>query len=90
MPRLNSLVSGDLSKNRAAIRSASMRSPLAQASRILLHFDIDTVPTRPCADRSLWEQLQICELISSAAKQKLIAYQRALRVLIVKRCLPLS
>ena len=35
-------------------------------------------------------RLQLCELISSAAKQKLIAYQRALWVLIVKRCLPLS
>ena len=38
-----------------------MRSPLAQASRILLHFDIAAVPSKLCGDRSLRDQLQICE-----------------------------
>ena len=38
-----------------------MRSPLAQASRILLHFDIAAVPSKLSGDRSLRDQLQICE-----------------------------
>ena len=33
----------------------------AQASRILLHFDIAAVPSKLCGDRSLRDQLQICE-----------------------------
>ena len=61
MPRLKIWVSTERSKNGAAIRSAPMRSPLAQASRILLHFDIAAVPSKLCGDRSLREQLQICE-----------------------------
>ena len=39
-----------------------MRSPLAQASRMLLHFDIAAVPSKLCGDRSLRDELQICEL----------------------------
>jgi hypothetical protein len=41
--RYKSAVSSDLSKNRAATRSASMRSPLAEASLILVHFDIAAI-----------------------------------------------
>jgi hypothetical protein len=38
-----------------------MRSPFAQASRMLLHFDIAAVPSKLCGDRSLRDELQICE-----------------------------
>jgi hypothetical protein len=56
----------------------------------LIHGQRCCCPFQLRSHRSLWEQLKLCELISSAAKQKLIAYERALSVLIVKRCLPLS
>jgi hypothetical protein len=36
----------DLSKKRAAIRRAPMRSPLAQTSQILPHFDTACYPVR--------------------------------------------